>query len=202
MQQVIAIPDHVVRIGFCADIHGVYDHVVRMRQRRPDVEHWFCAGDVVDKYKALHHNQPTLRIMARLGIPSVMGNHDHFVKQHFLHRLDPEARAYLDHLPFSLSVHFAGRRIRIYHATSRSREAYLARQAGERTFLSLFGEEEADVVVLGHTHEPYSQTFGGVHVINPGALGVTGVPASFCVLDRSGAVEFVVLEEGDRPSGA
>ena len=202
MQQVITIPDHIAQIGFCADIHGTYDHVIRMKQTRPDIEYWFCAGDVADMDKGLHFNQPTLRIMARLGIPSVLGNHDLYVKRHDLKHLDAEARSYLESLPLSLSIGFAGKRIRIYHATSKSPDDFLAKQAGEQTFLRLFGEENVDVIVLGHTHEPYAKRFGSIEFINPGALGVTGIQATFCLLNRGGEVEFLELDGRESPASA
>ena len=202
MQPIITIPDHIERIGFCTDIHAQYDRVIRMTQTRDDIEYWFCAGDVGDMYKGLHFNQPTLRIMARLGISSVAGNHDLYLKRHILKRLDEEARTYLESLPFSLSIHFANQRIRIYHATPRSPDDFLKKQAGEATYVRLFEEVEANVFVLGHTHERYSKRFGSVHFINPGALGVSGIPASFCLLNREGDIEFLELEVEAQRSGA
>lgn len=190
----IEIPTSAGRIGLCADIHSAYDHVLAMQEQRPDVEHWFCAGDVVDMHEALHYNQPALRIMHRLGIPSVMGNHDYRVKENQLHRLDEEARTYLSELPFRLDIQFAGQRIRIYHATPESREDFALERAGEKTFARLFGDEEADIIVVGHTHAPYVKTYGDMQFINPGALGVPEVPPSFCVLDRSGSPEIVYLD--------
>lgn len=193
MNAPIAIPIADGPIGLCADIHGCYERVLAMREQRPDVAHWFCARDVTDMYKALHYNQPTLRVMHRLGIPSVLGNHDYYVREKDLRRLEDEARDYLRRLPFSLTLRFGPTTIRIYHATPTSRDDFIARQAGAATYRSLFGGEEADVVVLGHTHEPYVKRFGGVQFINPGALGVPGVPRSYCVLHGSGEVEFEVL---------
>ena len=196
MQTDIIIPDHIPRIGFCSDIHANLNHVVQMTKRRPDVEYWFCAGDVVDMYKGVHFNQPALRAMARLGIPSVLGNHDYHVRQHDGKRLDQEARTYLEALPFRLRVTFAGRRISIYHATPKSRDDFIRPEAGAPTYLKLFGDEPADVIVLGHTHEAYLKHFGTKQFINPGALGIPLVPATFCVMERDGTVAFEFLISG------
>lgn len=197
MKDVIDVPAGTGRIGFCADLHGVYDNVLALRERRPDIETWFCAGDVVDMYKAVHYNQPTLRIMHRLGIPSVLGNHDHHVKKTQLRRLDEEAKTYLEALPFRLTVHFAGLRIRLYHATPTSLDDFIADGAGEKTYAALFANDEADVIVLGHTHTPYVKTFGDTRFINPGALGIPDVQPSYCILDHHGNAEIVYLEDGD-----
>lgn len=194
MNESIKVTASAEHIGFCADIHGHYERVLTMRERRPDIGYWFCAGDVTDMHKALYYNQPTLRLMHRLGIPSVLGNHDYYIKEKYLRRLDEEASAYLSSLPFNLTIQFGGKQIRIYHATPGSRDDFISEKAGEKTYLSLFGEEEADIIVLGHTHEPYVKSYGEKQFINPGALGVSGVRPSFCVLDQGGAVEFLYLD--------
>lgn len=178
MTHSIQVPVSSNVIGLCADIHASYDHVLAMRQPRPDVEHWFCAGDVVDMHEALHYNQPALRVLSRLDIPSVMENHDYRYKERHLHRLDEEARKYMDQMPFRLDFQFAGNKIRIYHATPESRESFALERAGEETFFALFDEDgagilgEVDVVVLGHTHNPYVRDIGGTRFVNPGALGL------------------------------
>jgi len=153
--QMLEIPGSMNRIGPCADIHSAFNDVLTMHEQRPDIEHWFCAGDVVDMHKTPHYNEPVLRILSRLDIPSVMGNHDYRFKERHLHRLGEETRAYLEELPFSLDVRFAGNRIRIYHATPESREDFALERAGKKTFRALFGQENADIIVIGHTHEPY-----------------------------------------------
>jgi len=191
----IDVSPAVARIGFCADIHGAYNRVLTLRDEHPDVGRWFCAGDVVDFRKALHYNQPTLRVMHRLGIPSVMGNHGYRFKEKHLHRLDEEARAYLAQLPFRLDVRFAGLRVRIYHATRESRESFALEWASAETLRTLFSEEDADIIVLGHTHKPYMKRIDGTQFINPGALGVPEEnPPSFCILDKDGSVEIQLLE--------
>jgi len=213
----IEVPSSADHIGLCADIHGTYNHVLKMQRQRPGVGHWFCAGDVVDMHKALHYNQPALRVLFRLEIPSVMGNHDYRFKENKLHRLGEEARAQLSQMPFRLDVQFGECWIRIYHATPESRESFALERAGEETFRALFGEEDAgvlgevDIVAIGHTHNPYVRDVGGTRFVNPGALGLPEEePPSFCVLSRDGSAEIVYLGEGapdkfapptDGPSG-
>jgi len=198
----IDVPAQTDRIGLCADVHGTYNNVLKMQEQRPEVGRWFCAGDVVDMHKALHYNQPALRVLSRKGIPSVMGNHDYRFKENKLHRLGEEARAYLSQMPFRLDIQFGDCRIRIYHATPESRESFALERACEETFRALFGEKgagvigEAHIVVLGHTHKPYVRDIGPARFINPGALGLPEEePPSFCVLGRDGSAEIVYLGE-------
>jgi predicted phosphodiesterase len=153
----IDVPTSTERIGLCADVHGTYSNVLNMQEQRPEVGRWFCAGDVVDMHKDLHYNQPALRVLSRLEIPSVMGNHDYRFKENKLHRLGEEAWTYLTQMPFRLDIQFGDCRIRIYHAMPESRESFALGRAGEETFRALFGEEGAGVT-------------GGTRFINPGAL--------------------------------
>lgn len=187
-------PSSAQSIGLCADIHGTYIHVLRMQKQSPGVSHWFCAGEVVDMGKTI---QPAPRVLSQRDIPSVMGNHDYRFKERHLHRIDDETQPYLDQLPFGLDIRFAGNQIRIYHATSESREDLALERAGNETFRALFSEEEADIIGLGHTHKPYVKTVGSTRFINPGALGLPEEePPSYCVLSRDGEAEIVYLEEG------
>jgi hypothetical protein len=86
----ITIPPSASKIGFCADLRADLSALLEMREARPDVEHWFCAGDVADRYEALHYNPPALRATCRLEIPSVTGNHDYLVKERQLRELGDE----------------------------------------------------------------------------------------------------------------
>lgn len=121
METVVTIPEAEDSIGFCADIHGALGNVLTMTKMRPDIKYWFCAGDVVDMYKAIHDNQPTLRLMHRLGIPSVLGNHDYHIKQKDSKRLDEEAKTYLMDMPFSMALNFADIRIRGFWPNAQKR---------------------------------------------------------------------------------
>ena len=145
-------------------------------------------------FKALHYNEPALRIMARLEIPSVIGNHDYRVREQHAHRMDEEARSYLQDLPFSLDVRFGSRRLMIYHATPDSRDDTVLENADRSTLQSVFDLEEADLFVVGHTHSPYRKAVGSTEILNPGALGVDGLSPSFCLLDRNGDIEFRTLD--------
>ncbi len=194
MLDVISIPDEVQQIGFCTDIHSHLGNLLKMVKNHPDVKHWFCAGDVVDMFKQLHDNQPALRAMKRLGIPSVTGNHDHAVKKRDLKRLDDEAKKYLIEMPFKICIIFNAIRISLYHATPTSRDYFISSRSKEQTFLSLFDQDEADIFILGHTHRAYQKAYQGTQFINPGALGVPEeVAPSYCILNRDGNNEIIYL---------
>jgi predicted phosphodiesterase len=190
----ISVPTQVDRIGLFADVHGTYNHVLELRDRYPEVERWFCAGDVVDMFKAIHYNEPSLRVMARLEIPSVMDNHDYRVREQYAHRMGEESRSYLQDLPFSLEVRFGSRRLMIYHATPDSRDDTILENAGRSTFQSAFDPEEADLFVVGHTHSPYRKAVGSTEILNRGALGVDGPSSSLAAMGTLSSKRSIPIE--------
>lgn len=195
MQKFFSIPDNVLQIGFFADVHSHLGNVLKMRKSHPEVKYWFCAGDVVDMSKALHDNNPILRLMNRFKIPSVIGNHDFSIKSRDLNRLDAEAKEYLLEMPLRIQIVFQDLRISIYHAAPTSRDYFISSRAEEKTFLSLFDRDEAEIFILGHTHQAYQKTFQGIQFINPGAIGIPEVDPSYCLLDREGRNQIVYLND-------
>lgn len=194
MKKEILIPELINRIGFLSDIHGVYGNLLKTLELRPDIKYWFCAGDAVDMYAPPHHNLPTIRLMCKFNIHSVRGNHDYYVKTHFLNIFEAESQQYFMEMPLFLDINFSGLKVRIYHATPKSLDDFIPDNAGEKVFLSLFGEVNADVIVLGHTHKHFLKSFGGVKFVNPGSLGMPDEKSTFCVLDKEGGVEFLFLD--------
>lgn len=196
MKDHISILNNVRHIGFCADIHSHLSNLLRMVNKHPEVKNWFCAGDVVDIFKPLHDNQPALRAMNRLNIPSVTGNHDYVFKKKDIGLLDDEAKKYLLAMPFTMKILFNNIKISIYHATPKSRDYFIPSNSDEQTYISLFKEDDADVFVLGHTHFPYQKVYQDVQYINPGALGVPEeVLPSYCIMNSDGSIKILNLQD-------
>lgn len=193
MSDEVKIPEFIEKIGFVSDIHGVYENLLAVTEQRPDIQHWFCAGDIVDMFMPPHYNLPTVRLMMKLKIPSVRGNHDYNITRDSLEIFDDEGQQYLRELPLYLDILFGGLKIRIYHATPESLDDYIPDNAQGETYHSLFGHVKADIIVLGHTHRHYSKQYTGMRFINPGSLGIPNEKPTFCVMDKSGEVEFMFL---------
>lgn len=187
-------PDHEISadanlVGLFADLHGDYNRVIELRERHPKIDDWLCAGDVVDMFAERHYNEPSLRVMARFSIPSVLGNHENRVRKEGVSAMGEEARAYLSALPFSLHLRWGDRRIRVYHATPTSwNDASL--ETGEPAMLrEALPLATADLFVLGHTHVPFVTQVGGATVVNPGALGSVAERPTYAVAQANGSVE-------------
>ena len=186
-------------IALVSDLHSDLSLLHRARQKHSTIDHWFCAGDVTDMFKAHYFNEPALRYMSQHAIPSVMGNHDYTVKKQQGEGFASEAARYLEGMPFSIEVEFGDLTIRIYHATPRGCEDFAlgGPDVSDETFERLFQELEADIVVLGHTHKPYRRQIGEKLFINPGALCERDGPPTFCLLNRDGKA---MIERGTNPA--
>ena len=195
MTNKIMVPESTERIAFVSDIHGVYENLIAATELRPDIRHWFCAGDIVDMFTPPHTNLPTVRLMIKLRIPSVRGNHDYHITRNFLDIFEDESQAYLGDLPLYLDILFAEFKIRIYHATPQSLDGFIPDNAHEEIYHSHFGGINADIIVLGHTHRHYVKQHAGKRFINPGSLGFPNEKPTFCVLDNTGEVQFIFLKE-------
>lgn len=186
-----------MKIGLIADIHGNYHALAAvlgaLAQEAVDVI--LCAGDLVG-YGA----QP-LDVIAALraaAIPSVAGNYDEAVgwnlpkasrtpsspanepiKQAALdwtkRRVDDATRGYLRSLPRSAMFFFDGMRIAVVHAGLDYTDEWIHPDA-PAALRSLAARLDADVAVLGHTHQAFvvetqNRTGARVIAVNPGAVG-------------------------------
>ncbi len=200
----IDIPDTVRRIGFFGDVHGVYMNVIRVLEMHPDVGRWFSVGDVVDMDVAVHSNQPALRILKKMGVASVRGNHEQYIMDHRLREYDDETRDQLNAMPSQIVVRFGERRLSIFHylpgdetgTRVRNRRIEPLDPATRPVYLRAFRSVGPGFYVVGHVQGPYDIADAGVRILNPGSLGGKGdQPASFAVMDRDGSVTITKLQQ-------
>jgi putative phosphoesterase len=99
------------------------------------------------------------------------------------------SKAFVRQLPFDLRFELAGKRVRLVHGSPRKVNEYLYEDKPSRTFERIAREAECDVLVFGHTHQPWIREYGGVMFVNCGSVGKPrdGDP-------RGG---FAVLEDAD-----
>jgi putative phosphoesterase len=84
--------------------------------------------------------------------------------------LDPDERRFLLELPVTQRFTAGGRNFLLVHATPRDPlDEYLLRDP--KTWAKRLQNVEADVVCVGHTHQPYVLEVGDKLVINPGSVG-------------------------------
>jgi putative phosphoesterase len=172
-----------MRILLVADIHGNWP-ALRALAEPHDV--CICLGDLVD-YGL--EPAPCIDWARRKAHYAVRGNHDHGVAQNVLvtgrngfryltgatrpltrERLGDDDLRYLSRLPVSQMVTLDDTRFLLVHATPRDPlDEYAPPE--EEFWQRRLRDVEADVVCVGHTHQPYVLEVGEKLVINPGSLG-------------------------------
>ncbi len=133
-----------------------------------------------------------LRLLRDVEAESILGNYDRKVLQFpekrkkwrekktpekFLafrwayENLSNEGREWLRSLPDEIRLEAEGFRILITHGSPESEDEHLRPATLESRLAELAVIADADVVICGHSHEPFHRCVGGVHFINPGSVG-------------------------------
>ena len=82
-----------------------------------------------------------------------------------------KAKDYLRSLPFKISFSVQGRKVLLFHATPLKNNLYWFEERPEKFFREMVKKVDADVMIYGHTHEPYRKDMGGKVFINAGSVG-------------------------------
>jgi putative phosphoesterase len=188
-----------MRILLLADIHANWPALQAIDE---PFDLCLCLGDLVDYGVEPGPCIDWVRQHAQL---TVRGNHDHGVAQNVTvagkngykyltgitrpltrSRLTPEHARFLARLPVSRMLTLDDTRFLLVHATPRDPlDEY---GPGDAEFWGRrLQRVDADVVCVGHTHQPYALEVDGKLVINPGSVGQPrdGDPrAAYAVLDN------------------
>jgi putative phosphoesterase len=74
-------------------------------------------------------------------------------------------------LPFDLRFELGNKRVRLVHGSPRKVNEYLFENKPARTFERIAAGADCDVLVFGHTHQPWVREYGGVLFVNCGSVG-------------------------------
>jgi putative phosphoesterase len=151
----------------------------------------YCLGDLVG-YGARPNE--TIALIRERGIPIVMGNYDDGVgfdrddcgcaykdkeeeargqESLFWSRREttPDNKAFLRSLPPEIHFEAEGKRFRLVHGSPRRMNEYLFEDRDPRSLARIAREADADVLVFGHTHQPWIKEIEGVLMVNEGSVG-------------------------------
>jgi putative phosphoesterase len=186
-----------MRILVVADIHANWPALQAVAAEPHDV--CLCVGDLVDY--ALEP-APCIDWVRHNADVSVRGNHDHCVAQNVVvngrsgfkfltgitrpltrERLGEDDIRYLAQLPLRRTVTLDNLRFLLVHATPRDPLDEYAPPDPE-FWAPRLQNVEADVICVGHTHQPYVIEVGDKLVVNPGSVGQPrdGDPRACCAV--------------------
>jgi putative phosphoesterase len=180
-------------VAVITDIHGNLPalEAVLGRIEELGIEEVYCGGDLVGY--GPHPNEVCALIEER-GIPTIHGNYDYaiardledcgcaYVNPHdrelgqrsvdwTLAHTNPEAKAFMRGLPFSLRFDLGSNRLHLVHGSPRKVNEYLFEEKPASLYERLARAEEAETLVFGHTHKPWIREYGGVLFVNCGSVG-------------------------------
>jgi putative phosphoesterase len=198
-----------MKLGLISDVHGdpvalelAWAHLTVLGADRI-----VCAGDVVG-YGPWPDR--AVAFLKEHAIDSVRGNHDRWALERGPGVRDPFRGGtpsaltleYLAGLPFDRIIEADGRIVVVVHGSIRDDMEWVTRKDHPRAVLrGWLGDIGADVLVVGHTHEPMlCETDRGL-VVNPGSVisvPVTTTSRTFALLDLATlAVSFHAVETGE-----
>jgi putative phosphoesterase len=202
----------VDRVAVITDIHGNLPALEASLDAIESigVDAVYCGGDLVGYGP---HPNEVCRLIEQRSIPTIYGNYDYAIgrdledcgcayrDQHdrdlgelsiawTLEHTDQWSKDFMRGLPFDLRFELGERRVRLVHGSPRKVNEYLFEDKPARTFERIAAGADCDVLVFGHTHQPWVAEYGGVLFVNCGSVGKPkdGDPrAAFAVLTADGA---------------
>lgn len=203
-----------MRIAIFSDIHSnLYAlEAVLNDIKEQGVDRTYCLGDLVGY--APFPNE-VIDLIRREGIPTIAGNYDDGVgfdrEECGCSYRDPEEKRlgelsflwtkthvtrenkeFLRALPREIRFEAEGKRFLLVHGSPRRINEYLFEDRAISTFERLARSVEADVVVFGHTHKPFTKGIGEILFVNVGSLGKPkdgDVRAAYALLEVRDEIE-------------
>jgi putative phosphoesterase len=196
------------RIAVITDIHGNLPALEASLDTIDalGIDEIYCGGDLVG-----YGPRPNdvCALIEQRRIPTIYGNYDYaigrdlddcgcaYVTQHdrelgqrsvawTLANTEQRWKDWMRELPFDLHVPLGDQDIHLVHGSPRKVNEYLFEDKPARLYERLAKAEEAQVLVFGHTHKPWINTYGGVLFVNCGSVGKPkdGDPrAAFAILE-------------------
>ncbi len=165
------------KIGLISDVHATLDPLREALTllREAGAATILCAGDIAGYGVEL---EQTLALLNDSGCRVVFGNHDlWWLERHASDPAGPAAQ-YLHSLPREIVLEAAGKRVYMIHASppaSLMDGIVLLDEQGDliavqrQRWARILQDLPFDVLVVGHTHQVFAESLGGVLVVNPGS---------------------------------
>lgn len=191
-----------MRIAVLSDIHSnlealeaVLEHIRSQRIRTI-----WVAGDTVG-YGASPNE--VLNLLRKGKAVLIVGDHDKYVinleelswfneyaKQALVYTsgaLTDENRSFLKTLKETYEDTVDGRKIFMVHGSPKDHlKEYVYATIPNADFLAMLNKAKADILIMGHTHQPFIKRISGRLIVNPGSVGQPrdySPGAKYCIID-------------------
>ena len=171
-----------MRVLLISDIHGNIFGLKTVLKTVGKVDKIICAGDITGYYPFVNE---VIKELKKRQVTTVKGNHDQYlldgkapedkndtIKQsvQFVKKIISKNNFdYIQSLPESINLNVDKRKVLVFHGSPwdfLEQRIYPDYQHFDR-----FKSVNADLVILGHTHYPFTKNIGNLTVINPGSCG-------------------------------
>jgi protein phosphatase len=192
-----------MKIAIISDIHANIAALEDFPEKNCD--HLWCLGDLVDYGPRPHQ---VIEWVARHATASVRGNHDHAVG----FAVDPQCSlpykhlaaetmrytrevcnendlGFLRSLPVQKEIMVGTKRFYLVHAAP-TNPLFGYRTQNSELWANEIQWINADVLLVGHTHQPFIRQVDGCTIVNPGSLGQpkTGRPLACYAVWEDGRI--------------
>jgi len=165
------------RIGLLSDIHAKPAPVAEALSifKREQVDSIICPGDIAGYFDEV---KAAIDLLIESNCQAIIGNHDQAYLEKNSEASNTAEYKFLEALPETLEFNIEGKRVYVVHAHPP------ASQHGGIKLLDVDGELipeqqkywqralttlDADVLIVGHTHQVFAEQLGDMLVINPGS---------------------------------
>lgn len=214
-----------MKIGVIADIHGnapALKAVLNEFDRRRDIEHIYCLGDMIGI--GPDTNEVLKTLFARIDVSMITGNHDeavlallkgeehplshsHAKKHHqwIADNMDKGFITKLDQLPRTINITVEGKSILFthYHIEPTKLNEHISKdpfssivEPSLDNLTSLFKEDKENLICFGHHHPIHFFEGNDTIFLNPGSLGCSSTPtAPYSIVEIENDKITINLEE-------
>ena len=165
------------KLGLIGDPHASPEPVAEALAifLQEQVDAIWCTGDIAGYGDALDE---VVRLLKDHGVQSILGNHEIWYLEKHTEQADSIANQYFNSLPLVLHTEIEGKRLYMVHASppdSMMDGIRLLDEHGniieveKQAWSERLSHFEYEVLIVGHTHQVFTETLGTTLVINPGS---------------------------------
>ncbi len=88
--------------------------------------------------------------------------------------LTEPCKVYLHSFPTEMKLELVGKKVLVTHASPKSSTEHLYHDTPEARLKKIASDAEADLIIVGHSHDPFYRQAAGVSFVNPGSVGRPG----------------------------